>query len=294
MSWTARARATCSLVALVSCLVIGRAAPAQDAAVPLESVLDATHATWVAADGGLREARRSAATARAAHQVQLKREEALQRAPWWMPRFVVAAQLEEVRRAAHEAAAAVVEAEHRVEGAAAQERVTRLLYAAAAGDWLEHLSMRGDDVAAIASAEAVVRLLEARRDVLDPPPPAAAPTLDAAALAKLSAVQLEELELTFEELALDAERRRAALAPLRARAERLVRVLERRVLDQAAAGLDTALANRRAERDRLVAWVDAEAARASACRRHVREFEAAREAVERRERAARRAEGLGQ
>lgn len=290
-------RARAGLLALALTLVVlagGGAATAQDAGVALKAVRDAARDGWNVADAGLREARRLAAAARADHQVHVRRERALLRpAPWWKPQVLVARELAAVRQAEHETAAAVVEAEHRVISAEAQERVARLVLLAAAGDWVMHLMERDGDAAAITSELLVIEQLEVREGLAAPAPPQA-PALDAATLAALSSHQLERLELAFEDLAGEAERRRAALDRLRARAAHLVEVLERRVRRQAAVGLSAPLEHRRRERDRLVAWVEAEGARASVCRAHGRALEAARERVEALERArrqARRVEG---
>src|SRR5690606_34432643 len=146
----------------------------------------------------------------------------------------------------------VVEAEHRLAGAQAQERVTRRLFMAAVDDRVTHLLGRGGDVAAIESELVTLRVPTARED--EPEPRAPAPAfLEEATLARLSIVELEAVELTFEQLALEAERRRDALERLGARAARRVAGLERRVHDQAA-GLRERLAHERAKRDRLVAW----------------------------------------
>ncbi len=279
-----------ALLALTAALAVVQVAPAQER-VALQAARDLARDAWTSADAALREARRLAAAARAEHQIHLRHERDLLGAPWWLPRVLVAGRLEGVRRAAHAAAAAVVEAEHRVSGAEAQERITRRQFLIAADEWVTHLMSHEGDAATIQAELDTIGHLGAREDLAPRPTTA---RLDTATLARLSAVELEGLELGFEELARDADGRRAALERLRDRAARRVANLERRVLRQAAAGLAERLARERADHDQLAAWVGVEADRATSYRRTVRELEAARERVERRERAARGGGDQGQ
>ncbi|MCO5165765.1 MAG: hypothetical protein M9894_05280 [Planctomycetes bacterium] len=266
--------------ALAALLLVGLAAlaRAQDPAPALKAARDAAHTAWTAAEVAVRGARARAAEARARYQAEVARERDLDQAPWWLPRVLVDARRAAIRAAEHEASAQVVEAEQRLQSAVAWERVARLALLAAAQDWAVHLLEVGGEAAE------ELRLIQGLAAGVDLRPPDGAP-LDVPRLASMSAADLERLALCFEDLAREADRRGQAVARLQARAERLVRSLERRV-GQSAAGVEEPLVRERARRDRLVAWREGERRLAAGYRDHVRAVEAAQRRAEARERAA--------
>jgi hypothetical protein len=264
------------LVAAAAALVVCTTALAQDAGL----ARDAAREAWLLHGQAQRAASQAASDARAAHQACLARER--ERAPWWMPDVVVRGRLARARAATHEAALVVVKAEHLLVDATAGERLARLQLIRATNDLVDHLERVGAEPAAIDSHLQMLAHLGREVD-LTPPEPVPAPARDRASLARLAPEQLEDLVLTFEDLARGAEERAAALEAMRRRSEVLLARMERRRA-QGVAAMATPIANQRAQRDRLVAWRAREVACATDYRGHVGAFQAeldAREALRR-------------
>lgn len=266
-------RALLVAVASLVCTV----ALAQDAGV----ARDAAREAWLLHGKALEAVGQVASEARAAHQAAVARER--ERAPWWMPDVVARGRLARARAATHEAALRVVKAEHLLVDATACERLARLQLIRATSDLVDHLERVGADPATIDSE--LQLLADLGREVdLTPPRPVPAPARDAAALGRLADVQLEDLVLTFEDLARGADERAGALEAMRRSSEALLARLERR-LTQGVAALATPFANQRQQRDRLVAWRALEVAAATDYRGHVRAFQAELDAREARRRS---------